>query len=273
MDELASRSGPETGEVLPYDLGMPTGIGRARHALLRLVTDDNLDLWLLAVAAMAFTVAGIVGLAGQSTLASATLALLALLATSQIRSRRAVTEISQARSSDPTAIFLENFPHELADRRHQASEVLLIGLALSRTVQTYRDHLRRALDRGAHVRIMVLDPDTHDRLFRHRSPEQVRGGRRRIENSLEELVDIRSAILPNRGRLEIRVATFPIHLGINAIETSSSDGLLVLQHYEFEPNEEPRPIVSLTPRNDFWYRHFLEEAERMWAAGDSWPRP
>jgi len=62
--------------------------GRAKGLAIRIVSDEYLDLYLLAGPALAFTVLGFVGVVSIGVLASATLALLAVLAYSQIRSRR-----------------------------------------------------------------------------------------------------------------------------------------------------------------------------------------
>jgi hypothetical protein len=59
--------------------------GRLRRAVVRVVSDDNLDLYVLTVAALGFTVLGATGISDVSWLLSMMLALLALLAFSQIR--------------------------------------------------------------------------------------------------------------------------------------------------------------------------------------------
>jgi len=67
---------------------------------IRIVSDEYLDLYVLAVAALTFTILGIAGVAGIKVLASVTLALLAVLAYWQIRSRRHVADTA-SRASVP----------------------------------------------------------------------------------------------------------------------------------------------------------------------------
>ena len=69
---------------------MAVNRGRALCAAARLVTDENLDLYVLAGAALTFTVLGFTGVSNVSVLTSAVLVLLATLALSRIRSRRHV---------------------------------------------------------------------------------------------------------------------------------------------------------------------------------------
>jgi hypothetical protein len=251
---------PETGGSTPE-----TAAWQLR--LSRLVADENLDLWLLAAAAAVFTVLGIVGVADQTLLASVILALLAVLALSQIRLRRHIAEIAEAGRVRATAVLQEEFPPDLAKRREQARDVLLIGIALSRTVQSYREPLRKALADGARVRIMVVDPLRHDLLRATQPPPPGLRGRHRIEHSLAELEEIRTT---TPGNLEIRVASFIPGIGVNALDTATANGFLSIQHYEFESVDEPAPIMVFTPDEGRWYRRFLAEAERMWAAGTPW---
>src|SRR5207244_3455000 len=44
-------------------------------------------------------------------------------------------------------------------------------------------------------------------------------------------------------------------------------------HYEYRAQSEASPILRLTASDGYWYRHFLDEAERMWADGLPWPLP
>jgi hypothetical protein len=250
---------------------MPPRSRRVRDALTRFVTDDDLDLWLLSGAAAVFTVLGITGVAGPALLSSAVLAFLALLASSQIRSRRFVEEVARARRVDPTAILRSEFPEDLPERRDAARDVLLIGVALSRTIQTYREPLRTALRAGARVRIIVLDPEIHDVLRGLATPGgggKVSRARQRILNSLDELTYLQETI---GGALEIRVSSTIPPAGVNALDTGTAHGLLVVQHYEFGATTEPSPIMVLGPADGYWYQHFRAEAERFWAAGRPWP--
>jgi hypothetical protein len=237
-----------------------------REPVQRLLAGD-LDLWLLVCAAGLFTVLGIIDVAGPSALSSAVLALLALLAVAQVRSRREVAEIARSQQIEPTALLLDQWPADLAERRNAARDVLLIGTTMARTIQTYRSHLGVALAAGGRVRVLVLDPDIHDRLEQTWPVERhfLPGGRRRIENTLAELADIQASAPP--GSLEVRIAPFWLGAGFNVLDPATPRGFIVFQYYEFGGSGEPAPIIALSADDGRWYQHFLSQAERMWAAG------
>ncbi len=197
-----------------------SSFGRVKRTLARVLFDEYLDLYILGVTALAFTVLGFLGIAGVKVLASITLALLAVLAYSQIRSRRHVADIARSQSHDPLSVLHESFPPELDDRRAAASSLLLIGVSLGTTVHGGSlAALRRMLESGGRLRVMVLDP-TNDELVRaaslHRPaaimPERPR---RRIEATLDELEGLRDS---TRGQLDIRVAPFVPQMNITAID-------------------------------------------------------
>ncbi|GGU77323.1 DUF5919 domain-containing protein [Lentzea flava] len=241
-------------------------IGRARA----FVTDDNLDLYLLALVGLVFTVLGITGLSDVTTLASAVLALLAILAFSQIKSRKLTQRINGARSG---AVALRGeFPPDLIDRRASASDILLIGLTMTRTVQGMRTDLPTVLKTGGRVRVLVLDP-TDERLMviadRHRAHSQgVEHLRARIRATLDDLTSVRER---HGGRLEIRVLSTIPSAGFNCLDVRKPNGVVCVQHYEFHPEGEAAPIMVLSKDDAPWYQRFAAEAERLWESGADWP--
>ncbi len=103
--------------------------GPRSYLAVWIVSDEYLDLYVLGVAALVFTILGVTGVAGITVLASLTVALLAFLAFSQIRSRRYVAGVARTQSSDPLTTFRREFPDDLEARRGAASELLLIGVS------------------------------------------------------------------------------------------------------------------------------------------------
>jgi Domain of unknown function (DUF5919) len=250
---------------------------RARVSRLaaRLVTDEYLDLYTLAVIALVVAVLGILGIADIKTLAAAILLLLAVLAYSQVRSRRHIAQIVSAQRAGPLSAFRREFPDDLNNRRATASCLLLIGLSMTRTVQGGSlTELRLLLRAGGKIRVLLLDP-TNDELVRAASDQRPQGItpdrlRRRIQGTLDELTDLKAG---SGGDLEIRVASFIPPMGINAIDPDSDNGVIVLQHYEHRPDGEAAPIFCLTPADRLWYARFAAEAKRIWEDGTPWPLP
>jgi hypothetical protein len=131
----------------------------ALRTVARIVSDENLDLYVLTIAALAFTLLGFVGTVSLTILTSGILGLLALLAISQVRSRRQVSVIASAQRADPLALFKTAFPDDLAARRSAASSFMFIGESMIRVVHDARTDIKRILAGGGKVRVLLLDPD------------------------------------------------------------------------------------------------------------------
>jgi hypothetical protein len=237
------------------------------------LANENIDLYVMAVAAFVFTILGATGITSTAVLLSMTLAVLAALSLSQIRSRRHVAQIAAAANSDPLAILLTDFPDELARRRPSASELLYIGVSMRRTAPTSMTAFQRILSTGGRIRVLLVDPTDEAALreaFRRRggSPD-INSLRSTILASLSSL----TALNTDHGSLELRVSPSVPAAGISAVDAKSREGLLVAQHYEYRTQGEASPIVRFSASDGYWYRHFLDEAERMWADGIPWPLP
>jgi hypothetical protein len=236
------------------------------------VRDDNLDLYVLASVAVVFTVLGATGISDVKTLSSVVLGLLAMLAFSQIKSRKLTSRISEEQSGS-TARLRRDFPADLIPRRASASDILLVGLTMTRTIQGLRSDLPALLRTGGRVRVLVLDP-TDDVLMtvadRHRSHGTgVEHLRRRILTTLEDLVMTRERA--ESDRLEIRVLSTIPSAGFNCLDVNRPNGVVCVQHYEFHPDGEATPIMTFSRKDAPWYEHFTAEAERLWTSGTKWP--
>ncbi|MFC5267901.1 hypothetical protein ACFPJ1_37795 [Kribbella qitaiheensis] len=239
---------------------------RAAH---RLLTDENVDLWLLTLTAAVFTVLGIVDVASMNVLSAAILALLAALAFAQIKSRKLVAEIATDHTGS-REVLLREFPEDLIRQRAEANDILLIGIALARTIQGGRDDFYRALTRGARLRVLLLDP-TDEELVRQgalvRPPGRTALLSQRIKTTLDELDELRTS---TGGDLEIRVAQFVPPLGVNLLRSVRSASITI-QHAEHHPAGEPGPIMHFDESAGGWFSFYERQAERLWNAGTPWP--
>ena len=249
------------------------GLVKPKRALSRIVTDESLDLYILAAAAFIFTILGATGVSSLTDLASMILGLLAILALSQIRSRRHVSAIAAAQRADPFSILAREFSSDLIALRGTATDLLLVGTTMSRTVQgSSGEDMRRMLTRGGRIRALLLDP-TNEALMRTASarnsarltPDRLKA---RINATLDELISIQDR---TGGQLEIRVASYPLAIGMNVIDPYAANGVLVVQHKEHNPPGESAPIMRFNREDGFWFSHFLDEAERIWEDSITWP--
>lgn len=211
--------------------------GWFRRTLVRVINDDNLDLYLLGTVALVFTVLGATGISDVKTLSSVVLALLALLAFSQIRSRRLTEQIRHAQRGSATALFASDFPADLMPRRARARELLLVGFSMTRTVQGMRSNLVAILEAGGRIRVLVLDPADEalmvvaDRRAAHAyGPDKLRA---RITTTLDDLIALRER---TGGQLEVRVSSVMPSAGFNCVDPTSVNGLVCVQHREARPD-------------------------------------
>lgn len=245
--------------------------GPVRRSLIRAINDDNLDLYLLGVVALVFTVLGATGISDVKTLSSVVLALLALLAFSQIRSRRLTEQIRKAQRGGVDALFARDFPADLIQRRAQAQDLLLIGTSMAR-VHGMRTDLTAVLAAGGRIRVLALDPTDEplvEAADRHIARSLGHGKlRTRTMSALDDLVSMRESA---DGRLELRVSSIIPSAGFNCLDVATPRGLVCVQYFEYRHFGEAAPIFALEPSDGVWYQHFVAEAERLWDAGTEWP--
>jgi hypothetical protein len=242
------------------------------QSLWRTVLAD-LDLYALVIAGVAFTLLGAFGIADVKTLSSVTLALLAFLAFSQAKSRRLVALSAGASRFD--GIFMAHFPPDIYSRRGTTRfAYFYIGISMFRTISVGRRDIEKMLERGASVRLLLVDPAREDLLAivasQSGSTKNVEIVRTRIESSLAELNEIREA---GWSGMQVRVMPFVPKFGANAFDMNRPDGVIYFQHYEYLPTGESAPIFRLEAKDGFWYQHHLAEMERIWAAAHDWNPP
>jgi hypothetical protein len=241
---------------------------RIARIITRIIRDDDLDLYILAAAAFTFTILGTVGIYDVAVLSSVNLAVLAFLALSQIRTRRHVGQIASAHIGGRLALLGEGFPEDLALRRANAKDYLFIGVSMRRTVPSAGADIRRSLAAGRTVRVLLIDP-ANDSLLqqavkRRRVIRDVDRLRRTITASFDELKALGDEV---GGSLSLRVSHLLPTMGMHVIDSEAADGLVCLQHYEYQPEREANPVIRLNASDGFWYRYFVSEAERLWADG------
>jgi hypothetical protein len=230
---------------------------------------DNADLWLLSVAAVAFTILGALGIVTEQALASLILALLAVLAISQIRTRQVLTA---SRTSGSSTVLHTGFPDAYyALRASTQRDWLYIGNSMSRTFTTGRLDIERIVKSGGTVRILLPDP-RHLPLIAmieqgKRVPEGVDLVVRNIESALAKAVALKTAV---GGAIEIRTTKTLPKIGINLLDSGTARGAVMVQLYEYKALSEPAPILYLEAWDGYWYNHFRSLAERLWDDSIPW---
>jgi hypothetical protein len=252
-----------------YDSMVSTRANRLFVKLRQYAFGEQFDLYALAAAAFIFTIMGVTGVADVGTLSSVTLAFLAVLATSQVRSRRMISDLASKYPEGKQILFANPCPEMISARSH-ASSILYVGTSMGKTLSQGRDDFRRILRSGGIVRIMLLDYRRLDLVeaVRRHYPGDVATARvaESIRHSLCELGFLRAEV---EGSLEVRVADFIPRNGLRLFDYGSISGEIYIQHYEYRPAKDSPLVFRLQADDGHWYEYFAAEAERMWAGGST----
>ncbi len=227
---------------------------------------SNLDLVLLGIAGAAVTALGAFGVASQTALSSTIFAMLGLLAISQIRSRRQIAGFA-ASSSVADRFLFDSLDQEIDEAFGRSSRFMYVGVSMAREVASRENHLRRILRNGGEVRVLLLNPNNSPIIASSDLHSPVPYEERQAQRIADVLRYLSSLQSEMRGRVELRVVDYVPRIAIHAFDTSNpSSAVLFVRHLEHRPrnDQEPQPIFRLRPRDGRWYRHFVDEADRMW---------
>lgn len=246
------------GVTVPHD----RNIGR----LLRLIQNESSDLYALAALGVVLTGLSLIGLASQAAVLSAILAMLSLLSFSLLRTRTRLEALRSTTEANVLDRLLESWPADMEELRASATDVLLIGQALTRTIASFRRQMPASLARGATIRIVLMDPSA---ALPSDGEDGDSSSFRRIVNSLEELGEV-SSKFPGLEVRTIKTTTLPT---MNVLDPARPSGVVGIQWREFKPEVESRPVMLFRPSDGYWYTTTLNQANRIWEAAQPWPGP
>ena len=230
---------------------------------------ENVDLYVTVVVALGLALLNLVGLAPQNWLAPITLAVLGLLAISTLGSRYHFEELSRKimQSGD---VFLEEFPPRIRDDFEAGSEILLVGVTLTRTIKTYYSLIERKLQKGHTIKVLLVHPDgpavemAETRVY---GRMDVKRTIMDIRSVLQDLCDLR-IVAPDR--LYIRTIQTPLGYGAIAVNPNLPSGSLYLEHYPYKVPGGSKPKFVLHAKDGHWYEFFREELLTLWENGIDW---
>jgi hypothetical protein len=236
--------------------------------VVQTVTDDfrarrNLDVYATIGTAVVVCVLAAFDLVSPQRIAALTLAVLAVLAFNTLATRTALE--SAARGADR---FRSNFPHDLTAKREASPDILLIGVSLSRTIETSYGAFERNLRSGHRLRILLTspqaDPAALDARCQLSRPSTVEISQE-IEQSLKRLSDLARR---TGGNLSVRTTKAALKFGLNYLDVGRRSAELHIQLYSFRLSGESRPLFCLTPQDGEWFDCFATQAEDLWEDAD-----
>jgi hypothetical protein len=173
------------------------------------------------------------------------------------------------------SIFLDRTPADVISSMKAATDLLLIGVSLDRTLRNAYTPLETFLNRRGRLRVLVIDPKLDwpikvaDRRAYHEHGIEQR--RAHIEASIKSFCQLRER---TGGNVEIRVTEDPLTFGATMIDGSelTNETRIVIQHYSYKKRDatEPNPVFVVRPSDRVWFADFREEVENLWHDGTLW---
>ncbi|MEU1539280.1 hypothetical protein ABZ461_14345 [Actinacidiphila glaucinigra] len=230
----------------------------------------NLDLYVTLGAAIAFGVLGLAGKVSQEIISSGILAVLALVGFSLLRGRVQGERINESLAgiARPSA---DRFFSEVDDRDEiremilSSQEMWLHGWTLGTHLVTHTDDIRRAVARGLHMKILVIEPNSI--AMGVAAGESESFSAEELSSSLE--ANLRRLAAPMAGaiagKLEIRTLGYVPHNTVVASDPASRQGRIVMRIATFQADHWQRPTFTVTRQNDpNWYEFFRDQFDRKW---------
>jgi len=237
-----------------------------------------LDLVLTIAVALAVGVLGAFEVVGPAVTGGATLTTLGLLAISSLHGRsalgaltRSVTELGRKLSDRTSADRLLAPSTSGVDLDlGAADDIRAVGVTLARTVRNHYAVLRQRLEAGATVRIALIAPQpatVAEAARRSTIADSPAVFEHRLRPTLDLLDDLAEHAAAGPGRLQVRLLDFVPAFGLVAVDAEAPHGQVRVDIYSHRCGA-PEPTLPLYADRDVrWFRHFVAEFDRVWAAG------
>jgi hypothetical protein len=272
-DTRPAATGP-TGDVLRLRLPGRT----LRGTWFDLARGHNLEIYLTAMLSFGLGLLGVFDIVKPRVVGVTTVGTLALLAIFSLGTRHRFEQVRATVRSLPLATgnmagaglpvdrFLAVAAPDLDNELRSATDIRLVGVTLSRTVQDLAGTLARRLRAGATLRVIVIDPDSDApleaaaRTLGVTSPEYYRP---QVASTMDVLTAL--TLLPGADcRIEARLLPFVPAFGMYLIDPAAPDGRIHVELYQHR-SIEPNPCLGLrAERDDFWYRCFVDQFDTLW---------
>lgn len=159
----------------------------------------------------------------------------------------------------------------LADLTRQqldgAADVRLVGVTMSRTLRNQLHALEQRLAAGATVRIAVIDPNPGtlaEAARRCTLPDSPAVFQKRLEPTMGLLRQLADR---SPGRFHVRLLAFVPAVGLILIDPLTEHSRIHVDLYSHHPSAREPSMAVCADRNPHWYRHFLNQFDRIWATG------
>lgn len=230
----------------------------------------NIENYIIIVMVFIIIVLDTFNLGNDSWIANVTLAILALIALGRITDANRLDKIDKKISQVNQAKFLQEFPEELVDDMRYTTDLWIVGITLSRTINTHYSLFKRKLDEGASIKILLVEPAsaaTQIAAFRDRRGRQQSSYDKAVRSTLNDFCRLKAS---TQGKLEIKTINSSFSFGYYAINPNTPQGKIYLEHYSFKSEEGDVPKMILKRTDGFVYSSFLEQLNNLWDFATEW---
>ncbi|NUS07692.1 MAG: hypothetical protein HOV97_34590 [Nonomuraea sp.] len=233
-------------------------------------TGKNLEIYVTAVIAIAVGVLGVFGVVNGQVLAAATLATLALLTVTALGPKHQVADLESrvaelnrlVRAQLSGQAFLTTRREGLEQRVARTGDLRFAGVTLSRTIRAHVEDLHKALERGASLKVLMIDPSST-------APEEA-ARRSTIPGQADVFVHrVKSTVyllrgLPHRERVEVRFLPFVPAYGLILLDPDDDDGVIHVELGSHRTVGHDPVFTLIRHRDHVWCERFTSEFDRMW---------
>ena len=242
--------------------------------LNQIITDikqwKNIEAYVFILLAIVIAIFDLFDIAKPNWITSITLVILAMLIYGRIEDRRLMDRLFQYLNSSGNITFLEKYPDSFDDDIKKAKEVWIVGVTLNRTINSYYTLFRAKLRNGDKIRVLLVKPESAvSTMATKRDRREIFLGYydQTIKASLEQFCAL--AKEPNAD-IQIRVSNVTYSFGYFAMDPSSSNGAIYMEHYGYKVEEGDVPKLVLRPDDGKWYEIFRKELFTLWADSENW---
>ncbi len=146
---------------------------------------------------------------------------------------------------------------EIKLRLAKAKEVVIVGRTM-RVISSQTEFLQKLLDKGCHVRLVVLDPSSQvSKEFENQSA---------LKRNLNQLLDL-SQNQANKDKIEIRLinSSLATGLGFIVIDPQAIDSEIIVELAPYKGDSFSRPNIVIQKENEpKWHDYFMQTCNRIW---------
>ena len=162
---------------------------------------------------------------------------------------------------------------------NQAKVMDICGVTLAVFIEKGLGGLRKAIENGANVRILLIEDKYETQQFaaarsEFNEPEYYKKKLALTLNNLNLLLKLSNSNAASLGRLQVKTLSYPPSFGIEVFDTINNnpeDGIIKIEMYSHHSGWGEPPIFLLNKLNDSkWYSYFRNQFEEMWKRGGNY---